>query len=559
MKLIIKEYLSSLKERDELDAILPDLLSEMGLTVFSTPGKGTRQHGVDVAAYGRLNNQVEKVYLFSIKAGNLTRSTWNGGSDQDLRPSLDEIIDAYIPSKLPIEYKNKPVVICLCFGGDIQEQVRLLVKGYTEKNSKNNITYEEWNGDKLAELILMNFLREDLLPKIYQSNLRKALSMIEQPEIAYKYFSKLINNLSKVKGIKNKEKIKRLRQLNISLWILFSWCREENNLESAYLASEKVLLNAWEIAKVFLGENKKINKDILTVYSNIQLLHIQISHEYLNKCVFPIADRKHGLSIAGYPRDSVDVNINLFEVLSRLAINGIWLFHIFKETSDNRLKKQLFMHSDTIISIINNNPISFTPYMENQTIDIMIIVYFLSCFEGRLKDINNWITGMFQMTKYNYESNCKYISILTDYKNLLEHPVDNSDEYKEEVTGGSVFYPTLALFASLLNNEELYNEIQEFKEENLKHCNFQFWLPDKNTEEHFYLNSSTHGYSLSDVPIEKEKEIFLRTLNEECNRNTHLSEMTAYKTDLFPLIFLGCKHYKLPIPIQLILDSNLNK
>ncbi len=34
MKLMIRQYLASLKERGELDALLPDLLSQMGLEVF---------------------------------------------------------------------------------------------------------------------------------------------------------------------------------------------------------------------------------------------------------------------------------------------------------------------------------------------------------------------------------------------------------------------------------------------------------------------------------------------------------------------------------------------
>ena len=47
MKLIIKEYLASLKERNELDALLPTLLSQMGLTILSEPSIGNRQFGVD--------------------------------------------------------------------------------------------------------------------------------------------------------------------------------------------------------------------------------------------------------------------------------------------------------------------------------------------------------------------------------------------------------------------------------------------------------------------------------------------------------------------------------
>ncbi|XOF33939.1 MAG: hypothetical protein ACL93V_01160 [Candidatus Electrothrix sp. YB6] len=111
MKLIIREYLASLRERKELDALLPDLLSQMGLDVFSKPGIGNRQYGVDVAAFGSIDDQPEKVYLVSIKSGDLGRKDWNSGSIQDLQPSLDEIRDTYIPTHLPAEYKNKPIEI----------------------------------------------------------------------------------------------------------------------------------------------------------------------------------------------------------------------------------------------------------------------------------------------------------------------------------------------------------------------------------------------------------------------------------------------------------------
>lgn len=113
MKLIIREYLSSLKERGELDSVLPDLLSQLGLNVYSRPARGTRQDGVDVAAVGSLDGGPEKVYLFSIKAGDLTRGGWDGNSEQSLRPSLNEIIDAYIPHRLPAEHRGKDIVICI--------------------------------------------------------------------------------------------------------------------------------------------------------------------------------------------------------------------------------------------------------------------------------------------------------------------------------------------------------------------------------------------------------------------------------------------------------------
>ena len=125
MKLIIREYLASLRERGELDAILPDLLSQLGLNVYSRPARGTRQDGVDVGAVGSVNGGPEKVYLFSIKAGDLTRKEWDGDAAQSLRPSLNEILDSYIPNRIPVEHREKEIVICITIGGDVQEHSAL--------------------------------------------------------------------------------------------------------------------------------------------------------------------------------------------------------------------------------------------------------------------------------------------------------------------------------------------------------------------------------------------------------------------------------------------------
>jgi hypothetical protein len=77
--------------------------------------------------------------------------------------------------------------------------------------------------------------------------LRKSLALIDEPTASYKHFSQLVFALSKAE--KNKDRIKSLRQLRISLGILIAWCKEADNLESAYLSSELAILHAWELAK----------------------------------------------------------------------------------------------------------------------------------------------------------------------------------------------------------------------------------------------------------------------------------------------------------------------
>lgn len=171
VKQILREYLAQLKEREELDAILPDLLSELGFHVYSRPQRGTAQHGVDIAAVGKDSDDgIRKLYLFSVKRGDLTRQDWDQG-DQALRPSLNQIRDAYIPTKVPRKYAALPIVICLVFGGGIKEQIQLEVRNYIAANTTSTISYEEWDGDKLAGLMIDGLLRERVLPPAAPSQL----------------------------------------------------------------------------------------------------------------------------------------------------------------------------------------------------------------------------------------------------------------------------------------------------------------------------------------------------------------------------------------------------
>lgn len=316
MKLIIKEYLSSLRERGELDAVLPDLLSQMGLNVFSRPGRGTRQDGVDVGAVGSLNGDPEKVYLFTIKPGDLTRPAWDS-EVQSVRPSLNEILDAYIPTRLPNEHRGKDIVICICCGGDILEPVRPALEGFIQQNTKGNISFEEWNGDKLASLIQTNFLREDLLPKGARSHLRKSLAMIDEPETSYTHFAAVIRSLSAVDALSDAERVTAIRQMSLCLWILFAWTRDAANMEAAYLSGELTLLHAWSIARLYAGQKKKVPEAIEAAFSSIFSAYQQISTAFLAQNVLPHVSKLHGLSSAVRASCSLEVNLKLFDLLGR--------------------------------------------------------------------------------------------------------------------------------------------------------------------------------------------------------------------------------------------------
>ena len=101
MRLIIKEYISQLKEKDELDLLLLELLVQNGYVADNIPRTGNRQYGVDI----QLHNE-EEILLLVIKQGNIDRTMWDSCPNA-VRQSLDEIKDAYMDLLTEQEKKKK--------------------------------------------------------------------------------------------------------------------------------------------------------------------------------------------------------------------------------------------------------------------------------------------------------------------------------------------------------------------------------------------------------------------------------------------------------------------
>ena len=558
MKLIIKEYLSSLKERGELDSVLPDLLSQLGLNVYSRPARGTRQDGVDVAAVGSLDGGPEKVYLFSIKPGDLTRRGWDGDSEQSLRPSLNEIIDSYIPHRLPPEHRGKDIVICITLGGDVQEPVRESVTGFIEQNTKDNITFEEWNGDKLAAYIESSFLQEDLLPEHARSYLRKSLAMLDEPDVSYRYFAQLVHLLSAVHELNDAQRVRAMRQMSICLRILYSWARQAENLESAYRSGELTLLHAWSVFKLHADKDNQTTRAMKAALISIFTAYHQICDEFLGVNVLPYADKRHAVSSAVRSPCSVDVNLKVFDLLGRLGVDAIWAFTGVQRcpedesTAREEMLSEMQRCLEAIKALINNNPALSLPVKDEQAIDISIALSALGIDGGNNRDfILNWLVEMLASARSAYKVHLRYPSVLPSYTQLLEHPRQQDEDYRKNATSGSILYPVIALWAALLKDDQLYNEVAQVQQL-MPHCTYQFWYPDEHSEDHFYQHSGRHGAALPNLDLNTSAEAFLARVFDECEQTRHFAELSAVEYGWWPLIIVACRHYRLPLPLHLL-------
>ena len=555
MKLIFMEYLSSLRERGELDVIMPDLLSELGMNVLSKPGIGTRQYGVDIAAVGD-NDGVPTLFLLSIKPRDLTRSDWDTGQ-QALRPSLTEILDVYIPTHIPPHYADHPVVVVLCIGGDVAEPVWLDVKQFMQLHETERVRLRLWNGGDLADRLLSGVLRENTLPSTWRSDFRKCLAMIDEARVSFEHFSRMAASIAEQCKPTRPARLRAVRQIYIALWTLYVWSRRDGNTESAFLCSERATLICWALVKDYLGGTSKAERNLNAAIERVISLYLLIASDYVATNVVPRAGVRHGLASAVPSQESLDVNLRLFDVLGRVGLHGLWQLHRFhclaeQGQTDEReaLRQDLTRTADLMMDIIGHNGILCTPIKDNQAIDIDIACLFLSRV-GCGEFVQKWIGNIAGGTIFAFDHHGRYPCIHGDYHDLLDHPRETTDEYRIEATAASVLVPTLAAWAAFTDNADALSRLAEFASGRYRHSTLQLLYPGSDTEAHLYEGGTLHGLGVPGIDIPDNCEQMISSIREECQALPSYWSLSAVTHGLWPLVVLASRHHRMPLPPHL--------
>ena len=555
MILLLKQYLSSLKERDELDVVLPDILSEVGYTVISRPKRGTSQFGVDVAAVGpHPETGVRALFLLSIKSGDLTRDEWATGN-QALRPSLEDIIEVYIPKHVPKRYANYPIVVALCFGGDIHEGVRSRVDGFIDKNTKVGILeFSEWNGDYIANLIASGLLRENIFPKNLQSSFRKSVALVDEPSVCVEHFWTLLNQLLEDPPKNRMDRLRVARQIYLSTWTIYVWCRDVENLESAYQCSSLAALHVWDLSHGHFSGNSKAAKDLFVVMEKIIQLYRIIATAYIEMHVVPYSGIEDALAVSVPSSSSVDINLKLFEVLGRVALHGHWLMQkkiamvAGGDSNDLSLVDvELKKCREILCGLINNNPAYFTPLRDDHSIEITTVSLLLAPHSSTTEFAHQWIKEITLSSIFSHRSQGAYPCSLREYSDLATHPQPR-EGYQEHATIGSVLYPSLGVWLGVYKDEKTFSYLAEFHANDMSHSTWQLWFPDHTTDAHLYRNSKGHGACLTGLNTSNGAQALLEQVEKELDANTTFQELSASSYGLLPLILMACQVYRLPIP-----------
>lgn len=598
MKPIIREYLASLREREELDAILPELLSALGYTVYSRPQIGGRQYGVDIAALSPPDEGGEvRVCLFSVKKGDLTRQEWNGASTQALRPSLDEIIDAYIPTRIPPQYKDHKITICLCFGGDVVEQVRQEVTGYTERHTTPKLTFEEWNGERIAEHLVDGVLSEELAPNGARAHFRKAVALLDEPDAAYGHFHRLVHVLLATRQQDVTARTLALRQLYLCTWVVFAWARDLGNLEAAYRVGELALLSGWELAKAESAgaEEQKSSEAVRRTFSGILQLYLIISDAFVLK-FDPFVTLPDALALSVNSQSPLDVNLKLFDLLGRFALYGIWQDWLRQRqdaevgealedeasanVSDSRGTAEAnvaeraaaaqaaddepppVQSADSValitrrfLSLIASNPALGLPAADHGATDIGLALYCWLRSGLGAEEVAGWLEEAVGRLDFSVRTRRRYPTIGRTYQDIMTEHADSSDEAFKAATAGSTLIPLLAVWTAAIGRTDLTAALSTLVRDKLAHCSMQLWSPGADSEAHLYINDASHGRALSGLTIDANGSGLIGAIERMLGDSPPLNDLSANVTGFLPIILVACRHWRLPVPPELYIGA----
>jgi hypothetical protein len=552
MKILISQYIKTLKERNELDRLLPSLLLSMGIVPLFTTQTGTRQYGVDIAAIGKdPEDGVKKVFLFVIKQKDLGRTEWDSGINS-IRPSLNEIFDVYIKNHLLPEHKYLPKKIILSTSGDMKEELSQSWAGYIEDH--NTYEFDFWGAAKLATLIERYMLNEHIFNDDDRTDLRKSLSLICENDYSREDFHRLLLRILQIdskgritKEMKSSELEKSIRTCYLATNILAYWAIQDGNTKQALYVSERCLLWVWHRINL----EKKPQK-YFSVIGVLWQNYINVSNEFFSK-LQPYFHEKYALS--SYSYESALINLSIYEqigILSTIGLNNFLTGLQCKDEERIIRFNNAYIVSESLCALIVNNPASGSPRLDENAIDITL-AFMLLYLTGKIDEAENWLQALIVRLDFVFKTGRNHPISTDSLDDLICLDCNNDDAYlKEKTTSTSWIIPTLMGWAVILKKDDGYNVLLKgIKEFYPKMCS-QLWHPTNDLYQHLYFHQAQYVTGETEAPITFPESMndYQERMNElkEMDRYSFFKESSAVKAGLTILDFIACRHFRTPVP-----------
>ena len=522
MRLILKEYLETLKEKDELDFLICNLYESKGYILDSLPKTGNRQYGVDI----QLHNE-EELLLFVVKQGNINRKVWDGNVNS-VRQSIGEIRDVAFPMMTSKELERK-IRIIVATNGVLDETVKINWNGFVEQNKKwgeTNISIEFFNIDCFVKEIEQDFFNEYIFDSDLRSLLRKALYFIDNDDDYNTiYYETIIDNLlNQIPDTIHNRKAEKLWMTSYMIsQMIADYAGNAGHTKLAIMVTEYLIIRYWDIIreKGWFEKTEAVSR----------LVDINKRYEYWNN-IYVNNIRKFVDGTAIIPFYNIIENRVLFyEMLGYLSAYANYLHDV----NSVKLKEV----TNIMVELINQYPgyFYYAPY--DNSISTIIMLIRVLADQKRYSDIKTIMDVQLGTMCSYYRIFHKYPAPSDTYKEALE--IESGESNLKYET--SAFLGYYLLLIAELNNEDLYNTVYNYLNNDLKSVCKCAWFLKKEEEEYLYhKNAMFLSGEGVDIPVMDTFERFKERIGIITER--YRDDIFSFQEYSFPsLEMIICRYY----------------
>ncbi|MNJ85766.1 hypothetical protein D3C87_32450 [compost metagenome] len=466
--IITREYLETLKEDGELDALIPVFLESIGFRILSNPkiSKGFVQYGKDIAAVGKdPGDGIVKRFYFEVKGGNdrdITTKTFN--KTDGILESLREAKFRPFSSSDP-KFEKLPLKIVLVHNGEIHANVKETFDGFIKQEFPINgdVAFEVWSISELTQLFSEHLFGAYLLTDRESTKLfNRTLINLNMGDDVQSDFRKLIERMlfeGEIWEDKFAKKVPRrwmllFESLKLVSYVIYTESKNEyNNLEIAKRYLSYIVLRFWYWV---LKNNLERNKTIIKYFSQVLSLYLSSVAELFGRTVSFTKLRDGIYSEIGGRYEEIGYTIRTFDYIFHFCL----LLNVDKRSQKEEFNAEEM--ADILNSMIVNNNVSHRPLLDIHSVTISSIINFF--IEANKPDYaKRYIKEVFAYIKYRKESR----DVLPDANNSVKNIIRLAVKSEKSVFYSDSTSPLLNMlfeYVAVLNMEELYYEMREFVE-----------------------------------------------------------------------------------------------
>jgi hypothetical protein len=545
--IIVREYIESLNEANELDYIFPLLLESMGFRLITTPkdSRGQSQNGKDIVAIRQDEDERSYKYYFELKgffAKDINDTTFlakDGFRDSMLAAKYKACNDASIP-----RFNDLPIKILFVHNGALKENTRDTYDGFVKKEFPDG-NFERWDIYQLTDLFTKYLFNEYLLTDSESVRLfKRTLVLLDAPDYDFSDFNTLVKRQFEKMGnnrilSKKREIINLFATLKLLAAIVFKYSKENNNLYPAKQCVNYIILTTWS----WILKSRIETKHVLKKFDGLLIVHQKIYSEYIDRT----------LIFALYHQGLYSCNASSFELIGYPLRSFDYLNDLiyFCSLSNSYCPKKVYeeyivKQKELIKQFINRNNGCSSPLLDNHSIPILLVVKFIltkNPSESDFKFINEYVFKLVYNIIMTYKKRGRLPELHSNSLELAKSYYKKSDDYCDQ---SSLLLVLMFELIAYFNANGLYLELKKIVEKSKVNLQIAYPINTFDIEQMLFEKKLHNEFSVeTSIKLPETLDEFKDSYVKKYDKIDYKTDKMGYgflrilahiyyKTDLFP-------------------------